>query len=91
MQVKEIQKALIESANLVALAVVRMNRPKDDMMTQRQLFARYDRAWLKYHLSRGNIRGVKAGAGKTSPILYSLLEVEALRRADELNESYLKA
>ena len=35
MNIRDIQNALIESADLVALAVCRRNAPKSDMMTRR--------------------------------------------------------
>ena len=38
MNIRDIQNALIESADLVALAVCRRNAPKSDMMTRRELY-----------------------------------------------------
>ena len=38
MNIRDIQNALIESADLVALAVCRRNAPKSDMMTRRKLY-----------------------------------------------------
>lgn len=87
MNVRDIQKVLIESADLVALAVCRRNAPKSDMMTQREMYKHYNRTWLDYHIQRKNIRGIKAGAAKNSAILYSRLEVEALLRAEQLDLS----
>ena len=81
MNIRDIQNALIESADLVALAVCRRNAPKSDMMTRRELYRSYDNSWLDYHIKRKNIRGIKAGAAKNSAILFSRLEVEALLKA----------
>ena len=41
MNIRDIQNALIESADLVALAVCRRNAPKSDMMTRRKLYESY--------------------------------------------------
>lgn len=64
MNIRDIQNALIESADLVALAVCRRNAPKSDMMTRLELYRSYDNSWLDYHIKRKNIRGIKAGAAK---------------------------
>ena len=62
MNIRDIQNALIESADLVALAVCRRNAPKSDMMTRRKLYESYPNDWLDYHIKRKNIQGIKAGA-----------------------------
>ena len=88
--IRDIQNALIESADLVALAVCRRNAPKSDMMTRRELYRSYDNSWLDYHIKRKNIRGIKAGAAKNSAILFSRLEVEALLKAENTDGVGLK-
>ncbi len=50
MNIRDIQNALIESADLVALAVCRRNAPKSDMMTRRKLYESYPNDWLDYHI-----------------------------------------
>lgn len=55
MNIRDIQNALIESADLVALAVCRRNAPKSDMMTRRKLYESYPNDWLDYHIKRKNI------------------------------------
>lgn len=80
--VRILQKILVESADLIALAVCRRNQPKSDTMTKRELYSNYEHGWLDHHIQRGNIIGKKAGAAKNSPVLYSRLQVEALRRAE---------
>lgn len=90
MNIRDIQNALIESADLVALAVCRRNAPKSDMMTQRELYNSYDRKWINYHIQQKNIRGIKAGAAKNSAVLYSRLEVEALLKAEKIDRVGLR-
>ena len=90
MNIRDIQNALIESADLAALAVCRRNAPKSDMMTRRELYRSYDNSWLDYHIKRKNIRGIKAGAAKNSAILFSRLEVEALLKAENIDGAGLK-
>ena len=90
MNIRDIQNVLIESADLVALAVCRRNAPKSDMMTRRELYRSYDNSWLDYHIKRKNIRGIKAGAAKNSAILFSRLEVEALLKAEKIDGAGLK-
>ena len=74
MNIRDIQNALIESADLVALAVCRRNAPKSDMMTRRELYRSYDNSWLDYHIKRKNSR----------------LEVEALLKAENTDGVGLK-
>lgn len=85
MNIRDIQNALIESADLVALAVCRRNAPKSDMMTRRKLYESYPNDWLDYHIKRKNIQGIKAGAAKNSAILFSRLEVEAPLKAEKID------
>ena len=87
MNIRDIQNALIESADLVALAVCRRNAPKSDMMTRRKLYESYPNDWLDYHIKRKNIQ---AGAAKNSAILFSRLEVEALLKAEKIDGAGLK-
>jgi hypothetical protein len=90
MNIRDIQNALIESADLVALAVCRRNAPKSDMMTRRKLYESYPNDWPDYHIKRKNIQGIKAGAAKNSAILFSRLEVEALLKAEKIDGAGLK-
>ena len=90
MNIRDIQNALIESADLVALTVCRRNAPKPDMMTRRKLYESYPNDWLDYHIKRRNILGIKAGAAKNSAILFSRLEVEALLKAEKIDGAGLK-
>ena len=83
-EIRMIQRVLVESADLVALAVCRRTKPKTDSLTRRQLYAQYEHGWLDYHIQHGNIIGEKSGSAKNSPILYSRLQVEALRKAESL-------
>ncbi len=88
MNLRLIQKVLVESADLVALAVCRRNQPKSDTITRRELYSLYDHGWLNYHIRRGNIVGQKAGPAKNSPIFYSRLQVEALRKAESFEANF---
>lgn len=83
-EIRQIQQIMLETANLVALAVCRMMSPKSDMLTTREMFARYNRAWLKYHIDHGNLKGQKSGTAKNSPTLWSRLEIEALQEAERI-------
>ena len=83
-EIRQIQQIMLETANLVALAVCRMTSPKSDMLTTREMYAQYDRAWLKYHIDRGNLKGIKTGPAKNSPIRWSRLEIEALLEAEKI-------
>lgn len=83
-EIRRIQQIMLETSNLVALAVCRMMSPKTDLLTTREMYARYDRAWLKYHISRGNLKGIKSGPAKNSPVRWSRLEIEALLEAEKI-------
>lgn len=83
-EIRQIQEIMLETAHLVALAVCRMMSPKSDMLSTRRMFEEYDRGWLVYHIGRGNLKGTKTGSAKNAPILWSRLEIEALREAEKI-------
>lgn len=89
MDIRDICDALVETADLIALAVCRRTTPKSDMLSQRELYKLYDRNWINYHIAHKNIIGVKSGSAKNSSVLYSRLKIEALRKAEEIESSMI--
>lgn len=83
-EISRIQQIMLETSNLVALAVCRMLSPKSDLLSTREMFAKYDRRWLQYHIERGNLKGLKTGPAKNSPVRWSRLEIEALLEAEKI-------
>lgn len=73
----------METVELAALAVLRLQNPSFDEVKLNDAYkiAGSER-WLKYHIKKGNIKGVRRGTAKNSPIYYSRLEIAALKKAE---------
>lgn len=89
MDIRTIRDALVETSDLIALAVCRRTAPKSDMLSQRELYKLYDRNWINYHIAHKNIIGVKSGPARNSAVLYSRLEIEALIKAEKIESSMI--
>lgn len=74
---------IVRLAELGALAIYRLQDPGFDQvnLTEAYRIAGSER-WLKWHIKHGNIRGVRSGHAKNSPIYYSRLEIAALKKAE---------
>lgn len=73
----------METVELAALAVLRLQNPSFDEVKLNEAYqiAGSER-WLKYHIKQGNIKPIRRGTAKNSPIYYSRLEIAALKKAE---------
>lgn len=70
-------------ATVIAAAIVRQTRAKDDLISQRQAYAEYGRGWIKKRTApQGKLTPVRQGGAKNSKLMYSRLEIAALVEAE---------
>lgn len=77
-------------ARLVALEVVALTRPVEDLISRRQAFAEFGRAWIKDRTARGLLAPRRSGAGATCAILYSRAECTALLSTERTIKATIK-
>lgn len=78
-----LKQQIIETTELAALAVLRLQDPSFDEVKLKDAYkiAGSER-WLKYHIKLGHIKGTRRGVAKNSPIFFSRLEIAALKKAE---------
>lgn len=83
MDLYSLKKQIMETTELAALAVLRLQNPAFDEVKLKEAYriAGSER-WLKFHINRGNIKPIRRGNAKNSPIYYSRLEIAALKKAE---------
>lgn len=79
-----------ENAILSALAVLALSGDKKDDITQNEAFIKYGEGWIEDRLQRGYIHRVRQSGGKTSPWIYSVFEIECLKRAEKVIQEEAK-
>lgn len=84
MDVFTLKQQIVEATELAALAVLRLQNPSFDEVKLKEAYriAGSER-WLKYHIKQGNIKPIRRGTAKNSPIYYSRLEIAALKKAEK--------
>lgn len=88
-----LKQHIMEATELAALAVLRLQNPSFDEVKSSEAYKIAGSVrWLRYHIKHGNIRPIRRGTAKNSPIYYSRLEIAALKKAEQEmrfnNESY---
>lgn len=86
-----LKQQIMEVTELAAMAVLRLQNPAFDevKLSEAYKIAGSER-WLRYHIKKGNIKPVRRGNAKNSPIYYSRLEIAALRKAErELTAKFI--
>lgn len=75
----------MEVTEIAALAVLRLQNPAFDEVKLKEAYkiAGSER-WLKFHIAKGNIKPIRRGTAKNSPIFFSRLEIAALKKAESL-------
>lgn len=78
-----LKEDLLELADLFAAAVVKRTNPIKDEITQRQARKEFGAVWLKNQEERNRVKGRRKGSHENSPIVYSRLELIAVREAEK--------
>lgn len=84
----ELQHCLVHMADIVACAIVKRQKPADDLVTKRALYREFGRGWVDKHIAPiGKIEGKRFGTAKNSPIKYSRTEFVALLEAERIQRA----
>jgi hypothetical protein len=83
MDIFSLKQMYMELGEIVAKATVKQLYPAFDEVKLNEAYqiAGSER-WLKYHIKQGNIKPIRRGTAKNSPIYYSRLEIAALKKAE---------
>jgi hypothetical protein len=84
MDIFTLKQQIIDTTELAAMAVLRLQNPSFDevKLSEAYVIAGSER-WLKYHIKQGNIKPIRRGTAKNSPIFFSRLEIAALKKAEQ--------
>jgi len=77
-----LKEEIIEATELAAMAVLRLQNPAFDEVKLSEAYKIAGNRWLKFHIKAGNIKPIRRGTAKNSPIFYSRLEIAALKKAE---------
>ncbi len=78
-----LKQEMMEMAQLAVLAFAKEAAPVSDELTTRQAYDKFGRRWVDRQIQQGNIKGHRKGLAVNSPIIYSRLELMALKQAEE--------
>lgn len=79
----ELQHCIVNMADVIACAIIKRQKPADDLVTKRALYREFGRGWVDNHITpKGKIEGKRFGAATNSPIKYSRTEFVALLEAE---------
>ena len=82
-----IKQAIIESSEFAAMQIIKEMYPDMDNISfsvAAKLAGINGRRWLENHIARGNIHPIRRGATKNSKLTFSRIEIQALKKAEEL-------
>lgn len=79
-----------EFARLVALEVVALTRPVEDLVSRTQAQREFGRAWINNRTKEGLLNPRRSGSGSTCAILYSRAECAALLNAERTIKATIK-
>lgn len=77
-----LKNEIIDFVDIISAAVVKKQAPAQDMLTRRQADLQFDRKWIELQVKRNRIKGVRRGVARNSPIMFSRLELLALKEAE---------
>ena len=70
----EIRKDIEALADVIAAAVVKRQRPNDDLVSLRELHREFGRTWVDRHIAAGTFVGMRTGANRNARVKYSRME-----------------
>ena len=78
----EIRRDIEAMADVIAAAVVKRQRPNDDLVTLRELHKEFGRTWVDRHIAAGTFKGMRTGPNANARLKFSRLEVIAQLEAE---------
>lgn len=88
--VYEIRKDIEAMADVIAAAVVKRQRPNDDLVTLRELHREFGRTWVDRHIAAGTFRGMRTGPNSNARLKFSRLEAIAQLEAERQHKVVIK-
>lgn len=81
---------IMQLATVVAAAIVRQTRSKDDLISQRQAYDEYGRRWIEQRTApQGVLTPVRQGGAKNSKLMYSRFEIASLIEAERRHQEQM--
>lgn len=78
-----LKQSLLQTSYIAALQVLRLQNPAfDEVKYAEAVKIAGSERWLKHHIKTGNIKPIRRGTAKNSPVYYSRLEIAAVREAE---------
>ena len=78
----EIRRDIEAMADVIAAAVVKRQRPNDDLVTLRELHKEFGRTWVDRHIAAGTFKGMRTGPNANARLKFSRLEAIAQLEAE---------
>lgn len=78
-----LKEEIMHTSEIAALQVLRLQNPAFDEVKLNEAYRIAGNRWLKFHIKKGNIKPIRRGTAKNSPIYYSRLEIAALKKAEQ--------
>jgi len=80
----QLKQILSDVSEIAALNVLRLQNPAfDEVKLQEAYKIAGSVRWLKFHIKAGNIKAIRRGTAKNSPIFFSRIEIAALKKAEK--------
>jgi hypothetical protein len=81
---------IMQLATVIAAAIVRQTRAKDDLISQRQAYDEYGRRWIEQRTApQGTLTPVRQGGAKNSKLMYSRFEIASLIEAERRQQEQM--
>lgn len=81
---KKVASDIREGAILGALAYNAVHGKVEDDISELQAYKKYGKAWIKHHVEKGELHFTRIGKTDKSTKLYSVFEIETLKRAEKM-------
>lgn len=81
----ELKNICMEMASLGAANYVKITKPADDLISQREAYREFQECRVKKWVQKGLITTTRGGASIRSKVLYSRAELMAIEKAEKLN------
>lgn len=80
-----LKQQILQMSELGAMAALKLQNPAYDEVKLSEAYKIAGSVrWLKFHIKKGNIKPIRRGTAKNSPIYYSRLDIAALKKAEQV-------
>ena len=85
LELYELKNLCMEMASLGAANYVKMTKPANDLISQREAYREFQECRVKKWVQRGTVSTTRGGASIRSKVLYSRAELLAADKSEKLN------